>query len=183
MLTYTEMREIELVGKKAAGKVVLVDDYDYKWLSRIYWFLGPGNYPAASFGWRETIYMHHMLLPLKPGLEVDHINRNKLDCRRDNLRYLTRGENARNCLRKDCFTGIRGVTYHPSNDYPYEARCSFKSRYYYLGKFKTKEEAGDAYVDFLSKCNADPSGDVRRHRKHIKLEECPPLKPLKSARS
>lgn len=174
------MKEMKLVGEKAKGRSVIVDDHDFRWLSKIHFFVGSGGYAVASFGWHENIFLHHMLLPPLPNLEIDHINRNKLDDRRANLRYLTRGENARNCLRVDCATGIRGVTFYPSKDKPYEARCSFGARYYFLGSFENKEKAADAYVDFLSKCQADPTGDVRRHRKYMPFELCKPLKSLKS---
>lgn len=44
-------------------------------------------------GVEKTIYMHRELTKPDAGYEVDHINRNKLDNRRPNLRQVTRREN------------------------------------------------------------------------------------------
>lgn len=43
--------------------------------------------------------MHRFIMGDKPGLVIDHINRDKLDNRRENLRHVTRSENAKNVDR------------------------------------------------------------------------------------
>jgi len=53
---------------------------------------------------RKPLYLHRLLTGCPDGLEVDHINRDKYDNRRDNLRIVTRSLNQQNrnykCVRK-----------------------------------------------------------------------------------
>lgn len=56
-------------------------------------------------GKRKLKYVHQLVLEafagLRPeGLVCDHINRDKTDNRIDNLRYVTRSENGKNCERR-----------------------------------------------------------------------------------
>ena len=86
------------------GEVVLVDEADHSWLSRWKWKLHKEGY-ACRTGWdknRKTwtcILMHRLIVQPGEGLEVDHINRNRLDNRRENLRAVTHLENVANTER------------------------------------------------------------------------------------
>jgi hypothetical protein len=46
------------------------------------------KYVASRTG-GKFIYLHILLMGKKQGLMIDHINRNKLDNRRENLRFVT----------------------------------------------------------------------------------------------
>lgn len=107
------------------GMVAIVDDADYKWLSRWKWcahqttrgvfYVRRG---ASRNGKIQSILMHRQIMGLVvgDGKEVDHINRNPLDNRRCNLRLVTRKENCANrgirarsrledCMRLECMFG------------------------------------------------------------------------------
>lgn len=61
---------------------------------------------------RDMVYMHQLIMG-KPqdGFEIDHIDGNSLNNMRENLRFLTRSENARSVgVRIDSTIGIRGVS-------------------------------------------------------------------------
>jgi hypothetical protein len=101
------MIELTVVGSNAPA---LVDD-DFADLARYRWRLGQGY--AFRYG-DKRIMLHHVVLPEAPapGLVRDHINRNRLDSRRCNLRWVTKTENAQNCspsISKGL--GIRGVRF------------------------------------------------------------------------
>lgn len=60
---------------------------DNKYVSASTWI---GN------GKKSTMFLHHLVLPKKPGFTVDHIDGNKLNNTRENLRYATRAQNGTN---------------------------------------------------------------------------------------
>ena len=87
------MREIVM----NTGNVALVDDADYEWLSRFHWTEHPQGY--AMFYNPETkrsMFMHRFLMGAQPGQIIDHIDRNKANNQRNNLRFCTHAENMRN---------------------------------------------------------------------------------------
>ncbi len=58
------------------------------------------------------ILMHRLIMGAAEGTEIDHINRDKKDNRKSNLRFATRGLNTINRgLRKDNKSGVVGVSY------------------------------------------------------------------------
>lgn len=74
------------------------------------------------------------------GLVVDHINRDPLDNRIENLRLLTHSQNSLNSKRKGYFwNGCR-----------YRARIYIQGKNIELGTFKTEEEASSAYEEAKS---------------------------------
>jgi hypothetical protein len=81
-----------------------------------------------------------------PSGYVDHINRNRLDNRIENLRSVTRAENAQNSRvpRRNSLTGVLGVGYRPAQGFV--ARISVGGISKYLVAFKTAEAAQSAYL-------------------------------------
>lgn len=126
------MKEIYL-GK---GKVALVDDDDYEMLSKFTWRVsGEGQYAVA------TIFMHRLVMGHEPDKYVDHINRQRLDNRKQNLRWATKAQNNANrgVYSK---TGYRGVKEKSDGFYAFISKHGNMMRF---GPFQTIEEAADAY--------------------------------------
>lgn len=94
------------------GKTALVDDSDYPYLSQFKWHCTHYGYAVRFLG-RKVVWMHRLILNAPTSLTVDHINRNKLDNRRANLRLATHAENCRNVLKTRAnTTGVQGVGFH-----------------------------------------------------------------------
>lgn len=97
------------------GMEVIVDDEDFEWLNQWKWCYSLG-YARKSFyknGKKTTIGMHRLILGDVDGKCVDHINGNKLDNRRENLRYCSLTENNRNLkTRKNNSSGYKGIYWH-----------------------------------------------------------------------
>lgn len=75
------------------GDFALCDHEDYQMLSAFDWRKHDGGY--AIQGLRNT-YMHRMVMLPDPGQQVDHINGDRLDNRKRNLRSCTAEQNAAN---------------------------------------------------------------------------------------
>ena len=87
--------QVPMGGIKGAGKFAKVDTADYSLVSRYSWYYRDG-YAVSKINRRE-VRMHRMILnETDPERLVDHINRNRLDNRRLNLRVYTPKENANN---------------------------------------------------------------------------------------
>lgn len=72
---------------------------------------------------------------------VDHINRNPLDNRRENLRLCTHRHNTWNGrAHSDGRTGIRGVSYR-KKEKTWVAYISINRKWTHLGYFKSKRKA------------------------------------------
>lgn len=73
------------------------DATDWEALSQYTWALGAVGYAVTnSINRRKPTSFHHLVIECPYGLVRDHINRNKLDNRRCNLRVVTRRENIMN---------------------------------------------------------------------------------------
>jgi hypothetical protein len=97
--------------------------------------------------------MHQMVLGVPPGMEVDHINRDRLDNRRCNLRPATEGQTADNSnRRKDNKSGFKGVHFHHNG---WRAQIRHRGTRCDLGTFPTKEQAAAAYRDAALRFKGD----------------------------
>jgi hypothetical protein len=84
------------------GQVALIDDSDYERVGQIKWHaVKEPNGKFHAMGWvnGRHIKLHRFLMGASPGEEVDHIDRNRLDCQWDNMRLVTSSENGKNKSR------------------------------------------------------------------------------------
>ena len=89
------MLEIRLNGVIGAGKFAKVDSQDYELVARHSWYYRDG-YALTKINNKE-VRMHRYILQITdPEIIVDHVNRNRLDNRRENLRPYTQIQNANN---------------------------------------------------------------------------------------
>jgi hypothetical protein len=80
--------------------------------------------------------------------EIDHVNNIKSDNRWENLRAVNRTQNNWNrYVRKDSKSGIKGVVFHPGTQ-KWRAQITLDGKTKHIGLFLTKEEAGEAFVNF-----------------------------------
>lgn len=130
------MKHIKLTN----GKETIVDDDDFEFLSQWRWSYTKG-YAFRKDKDRKTIYIHRVINKTPNNLITDHVNRNKLDNRKSNLRTATFGQNNLNSVRRNK-SGYRGVISHQGKWMAtIKSNCKFK----YLGIFNNKEEAALAY--------------------------------------
>jgi len=140
------MKEIRLNKERVA----LVDDDNYEWLNQWKWSWKPdrhGGYATRieSRPVRRLISMSRLIMGEPEGLEVDHINQDKLDNRKENLRVCTTLENSRNkSITKSNKTGYKGVSEYPRYNC-YRARISIDGKDRFLGYFDEIKDAAREY--------------------------------------
>lgn len=123
------------------GDHAIVDESDYEFVSSFgKWMENDQGYAVKRCkvdGKKTTIRMHSLINGTPPGLVTDHINGNKLDNRRENLRSVGQMINAWNKERNKEHTKYElpsGVTYDKSRN-KYVATKTVRKR------FDTLEEA------------------------------------------
>ena len=125
------------------GFYAYVDAADYEWLSRWTWHLQNGY--AVRWEKRKVIFMHREILKPPKGKMGDHMNANRLDNTRANLRICSRPENARNKSKPHGTSSrFRGVSYRKDCGRWY-ARIRFEGSLIHLGSVADEEEAARAY--------------------------------------
>lgn len=98
------------VGIFENGAEMMFDVCDLEIVSTHNWHIDSAGYPR-TYVECAPVRLHRILFQDIPdGLVVDHINRNKLDNRRANLRVVTQKENAQNItVHKNNTSGVSGV--------------------------------------------------------------------------
>lgn len=125
----------------------LVSNEDFGIVSKQKWYLHSSGYVKNNSG-----YLHQLILGGAPkGYEIDHINLDKLDNQRDNLRIVSIALNRQHKKAYKPYKTIvskifKGIEYHKPN---YHARIRISGKSLYLGSFRTGEEAAKAYDEYV----------------------------------
>jgi hypothetical protein len=126
----------------------IVDLADHEDVKTFRWRL-QNEYASRSVfngGRTLTIYMHRWLMNTPAGMDTDHINRNKLDNRRVNLRIVDRSTNNFNTpVSRANTSGYKGVNFFKATG-RWRAYIKVHGKSIHLGYFPTKEDAIDARV-------------------------------------
>lgn len=132
------------------GLKCIVDDCDFELYSIHKWHIN-GRYVSRSMGisfkTRKIIRMHRLIMDAPENMEVDHINGDKLDNRRENLRLCTRTENMQNKRGKaGCSSKYKSVMIRKTKwAIKWVAVIRINRVKKYIGSFKSEIEAAKAY--------------------------------------
>ncbi len=136
------------------GGTVIVDEEDVDILKTKRWWVSKHGYAQTTSAEnpRKNIGMHAFLMGHIPGMEVDHINQNKLDNRRENLRFATRTQNSANRGKNKSVipasSRFKGVCFDKNRG---KWLAGIKANYKRIntGRFDTEEEAA-LYRDLVA---------------------------------
>ena len=135
-----------------SGKFALVDDEDYVFLMQWDWFLSKAGYAVRSkiLGKegekyiRKTFWMHREVNVTDEKYQTDHINCDKLDNRRKNLRSATAKENQGNKRPQRGTSAYKGVGWVERRK-KWRSYIKINGKQKSLGYFSYQEEAAIAY--------------------------------------
>lgn len=141
------MKMIPLSKGKAFAQV---DDADYEWLTQWKWQVNNSGYALrvtnrGGRGQYVTLLMHRVILDAPDGLPVDHINRDRLDNRRSNIRVVTNAENNRRRGHdRRNRSGFRGVSWN-RRDGIWQVKITVDNKVRHVGQYDDLIEAALAY--------------------------------------
>lgn len=122
------------------NKTVLIHEEDLPKVKEYRWYVG--KYVYASLN-KKTIYLHRILLNPPVGMDIDHINHNPYDNRKENLRIANRSQNNMNRRRaKNTRSKYKGVILDRGK---WRAQLAMNKKFINLGRFTSEEEAARTY--------------------------------------
>jgi hypothetical protein len=143
------------------GQTALVDDQDYPLVSEFRWCYKPERGGRQGYAVRHRkvdgtdrlCCPHREIMQPPAGREVIFLNHDRLDCRRVNLKVVTKEEACRHHrVRSDSKSGVKGVRYNPESD-SWSAYVYRHGHCYHVGTYYSKEQAVAAYEAELMKEN------------------------------
>lgn len=144
------MKYIKLGGRRVGSKtgIAIIDDRDFKWINSYRWNIDKDGYAIRFECTKNTqrrILMSREIMKCPVGEYIDHINGNKLDNRRHNLRICSRTENNQNIgKRRHNTTGFKSV-YLDKRNSKFEAYIGISKKHVHLDYFRTARDAAKRY--------------------------------------
>ena len=135
--------------KLTRNKFTLIDDNDYEKVIQYKWLCNNYGYATRQYWDRiskkyKGIFLSNFILGALENQSVDHINGNRLDNRKNNLRICSFLENRRNkSIYKNNKSGFKGVDKSSKNRW--RATIRINGEKIHLGSFIDKKEAALAY--------------------------------------
>jgi hypothetical protein len=150
----------------------LIDVADEATLAAHRWSMTSDGYAVREVwigGKRLAVRMHRQILDLAPSdpRDVDHINGDKLDNRRANLRVCTRSQNMQNRQHRPA-RPYRGAAWDAQVN-RWRAYAKLAKKQHHLGFYDTKEEAAAVAAAFRSE-HMPYSADARDETKEVEDE-------------
>lgn len=124
------------IMKDTNGNRFLIDIEDIEKVLQYRWYKNNKN-DIITYVNRKPIMLHRLIMNFPEGLQIDHINHNRSDNRKNNLRIVTNAQNQWNtkCVNK---FGAKGIEL---NNGSYLVRISINGKRKYLGRYKNIDDA------------------------------------------
>lgn len=156
------------LGGRASDRCVLVDAADANAVACYRWSLAANGYAVRKSN-GQVVYLHRELMGLAVDdpTTVDHINRDRLDNRRTNLRLVPAAAQAQNVsAHRDGSSRYRGVTRRGAR---WIAQVGSAGGTVYLGTFEREQDAAEAAAAYRREhlpysVEQGPVGDPSRRR-------------------
>jgi len=135
-----------------------IDIEDIELIRSHKWFMTNRGYACAKMNNKNSYPMHRLIMNAPKGMMVDHINGDRNDNRKVNLRLCNKSQNAMNHKLYNCNkSGVTGVYRSSKMPTKWEAQIKVNGKHIYLGSFedineaiKARTEAETKYFDEFS---------------------------------
>lgn len=139
--------EIPLRRRDGSIRAHAVIDVEDEHLAVYRWCMHVCGYATRHLrlpdGQKTAVLLHRAVLGLVPGdgVQGDHIDRDRLNCRRSNLRVVTDGQNKQNVpSTAGSSSRYRGVSWNGRRG-KWEAEVTLNYVHHHLGRFDDEQEA------------------------------------------
>lgn len=141
------------------GEKFTFDLVDMEAVKKYYWQKSYNGYIITYKG-NDVIYLHRYLMNCSDDLVVDHINGDKTNCQRANMRICTASQNALNKkVTTDSKSGRVGVVWDKKAN-KWHAQIMYKAKTYHLGNYDNLNSAIKARIEAEKKY----FGEFARHQ-------------------
>ena len=160
IVLYDDYAEIVLYDNNCEEVArALIDLEDINKVKDYKWCLSHGY----VFNQKNNIRLHRLIMDCPEDMVVDHINRNRLDNRKSNLRICTIQQNSMNRdIQSNNTSGIVGVYWEKSRC-KWCAQIMLNKKNIFLGYFNTKEEA----IKVRKQAEIDLFGEYRNNDEDV----------------
>ena len=132
------------------GTEILIDDEDYELVSQYKWH--KVKYQTRYYiqthvyilGKRNTTLLHRVIMKAKKGQQVDHINHNGFDNRKENLRFCSYKQNQQNRKQNYGKSPYKGEAWNSKYN-KWKAHIGVDNKQIFLGYFGSEIEAAQEY--------------------------------------
>lgn len=133
------------IGYTAKGEEFYFDLEDYEKINKYCWHIKSDGYITTLIyfnkDYKKQIFLHRLIMNCNDDFLIDHMNHNKNDNRKNNLRMVTvQQNNMNNSLRKDNISNATGVFWNKKNNI-WQAQIRVNSKAIHLGCFINKQDA------------------------------------------
>ena len=143
------MKYIEAKAKNKTA-LILVDEDDFEFIKSFSWFADKKGRSQMNYDY-NTVKMHHLIMGFPIGdMEIDHIDCNKSNNCKNNLRIVTKSQNAWNKkISRNNVSGYKCIHFHtPSNRW--RVIIGKNNKKHYIGQYTDIEDARIAYLNAVS---------------------------------
>ena len=129
-----------VVYNRKDNQQILFDAEDFDKVSKHTWAASKNAGYVRCSNKGTTTLAHRMVMNEPKDLQLDHINGNKCDNRKANLRIVTIQQNQHNMRSAKGYSWIK-------RDRRYQAKITINKKTIHLGYFHTEDEARAAYLE------------------------------------
>lgn len=138
----------------------IVDAIDYDFLMQWNWHTHKKSYGEKYYAARslsgDILMMHNVILPVRRGLEVDHIDGDGLNNRKNNLRPATHSQNQKNRKKQKSKSGFKGISLDKRyTNKKWRVYINSNGKRINCGGYATQEDAARIYDEAAKKYHGD----------------------------